>query len=282
MINDALALVETLALGFERALVEVKILDGAPGRYDIAQHALAPLASSIDVEMQTMLTRRREVEVSDPWRFGLLLAFLEDQIVVSVLDESGGEVKAEVSRFQFFQYMGFWPDREYVEWANERTGKEYTTWMNWKRAAKVCLLSTVGQAYVRRAGLTTTAFIEQVSMDKALRACSKMARGEIMPHQLDVLVDKDKSCETMRHALRSTAVEWEEVQEQQEQKDAEWAAKGDEKAKVDFDPATRVLRLGKRTNGEWVTFTIARLPVPTDPLVEELQVKLIAMAKKEV
>lgn len=280
MPTNPVSLVETLTFGFERALGVSKALS-----LDPLQQELAPLASSIDTEMSVMVARRRQVEIADPWRFGMLLAFLEKRVDVQAIDGKTGEISsASMSRFEVFQVMGFWEGRGYTEWANARTGKGYTTWMNWRRAAQVCLLSEVGLGYIRQAEMTVPAFIEKVPMDKALRAVATIARGKLRRHQLDVLVDKKRpySCEDMRHALRSTAKEWKEVEQEIDEHEEAWVADGDEKVKVDFDPATRVLQLGRRFNGEWKVSRVAHLPVSPDADVHELQMKLVELAKSEV
>lgn len=271
LMEDPRQIVEMLGLSWERAVTGHDLSAEHPDAVYEMQGDLAPLASAIDITCTAMVQRRRVVERMDPWRFGLLLAFLEETVVT--VEEIA------VTRFMLFQKTGFWSDRAFSEWADEATGVARSTWQNWKGNARRWLLSRVGQAYLGRMEMTPKEFVRRVSMDKALRAGATMARGLLQPHHLEALADEEVSSEGMRRALQATEEQWEAEQEERERLAQEWVALGDGTApRVEFDPGTRTVRL--LTPGDSLgDHLVARFPVPVTPLVDLIQQEMLVAAK---
>lgn len=270
--NDGLTLLTKLEEKWFQATHEVSIAEACDGGL---QHQLIYLAQKVENVGREMRERREKVMYRDPYVFGMLLAWLDD----IVADENSQKM---LTRFQVFQASGFWCDVEYTDFASDLTGVAVPTWRNWRQVAQRYLRSAVGIAYLNRAGITPIAFVETVPLDKALRASALVSTGRLEPHQLDALVDPTVSTEQMRQVLRLTADEWAEVQAEKDAADKQWVEHGDVPAPVVFDPGTRTIRVQWLADGEFVSYTVLRMPVPAHDKVEELQKRIVDFCTKGV
>lgn len=285
--TEVLAFVDQLRDGLDEALGSTStraLVSMEEPTVEALQKELMPIAQKIDNELTAMLRRRKRANRIDLWHFGLLFSFLGEKVVFRRTDPATGEVLEEkkVSRFEIFQAAGFWQGRDFVEWACERSGVKRETWYNWVYVADVYLLTENGKRCIEDMGMTPNEFIESVSIDKALRAASNVSAGTLEEHHLKILKDPDQGSRVMRHALRSSREEWDEVEEQSERADEQWVQEGDEEPEIVYDPARGTVKLHMIHRGDWQRFSVVDLPVPAIPAIKELQRVMIQAAKREV
>ena len=243
---------------------------------DILWNALSGVAADIDGEMEKMLQEGLRVVQINPWRCGLVLSWLCDEIEPA----TGSDLNVEwLTRYQVFQKAGFWHDLTFNQWATESTGVQYGTWRGWMNAVRTYLLSEKGAAIVTKVG-GVDKFIGLVSMDKALRAAAIAKELGLEQHHIDALVDPGISSERMRHVLRLTGEEWEGEKARQVEADEKFVAEGGENRWwIEYDEADRTLRLMVYEDGRYDTGNICRLPVASSEHVKLIQHKIITFAE---
>lgn len=151
-----------------------------------SQDDLLAIAETFERICNAMRKRREEVERIDPWRWGLLIAILDERL------KDGRRL------FEVLQNAGYWQDYDFREWCNEMTGKSPNTWRVWARAAEVYLLTTDSRV---RGGLSVAEFIAQVHMDKALRFLGTVSAGALTERQAQILIDPETTSHQARMAI---------------------------------------------------------------------------------
>jgi hypothetical protein len=263
--NDGVAVLsDKLERMFSKAAPADKVrLDGSSKRFDA-------LATEIMSVMTEMRKRERLVTQVDPWRWGYIIAWLNERCV-----ELEGTM---ISRFDLLKRFGIWADRDFGEWVREQTGKADSTWRNWQSNARKFFFTEEGRKIIAKAG-GSDAFVKKVSTDKAARVNPVTGMDK---HHEAALLDEDVTSREFQHIVRTREDEYKAELERRAKREEQWIEEGQSTVWLEEEVGVFKLNEVDPMTGEITTSTIVRFPEPHTDLVGELQELMVAELRKTV